>query len=213
MKKYKLNTTCDDWKAVVGCQPHHPQWLLKEQYSQTPPFLNAPKYIGRKDFNLSVKKKPEALAVFESHGIPLNGPVNPNSLPVTHCCNTKLAEDGELVFPWELYGGARNVRFDKKCQELGLNYGVVTAVYGMGVSWEKSPAYHIESLKPRPETELWIAGGMIAHRCAELGIEHIHYVASPPSTMVPAIISLFASGVNFSVGTNNKSLEQLKQNF
>ena len=212
-QEIQLSDDCEDWAYLPQGKSKIRQMLLKPKYALQPTYVNEPKYLLRSDVKLAGKKKPDALALFDSLGIPMNADPHPNSLPVTHCSNTKVDNPGVMVYPWELYSSGRNIRFNDKCEELGLHYGVITSDYGMGVSWERSPSYHNEDPGKIPEEELWIAGGFIAHRCAELGIEHIHYVTSPPSVMVSTIIRLFASGVSFTVATNNKSLEQLDQHF
>ncbi len=162
-------------------------------------------YLDRSDIRLAGKKREIMVSTLKSNGLIYNAEPIMGSLPITHCCSNKGITPEDKAIPSNFYVGKRNLRFYKICNELNVPYGILSDLYGLHMHDVALNGYDTPPYNFSPE-QLWELGKLIRIVADERQIKALHYIAAPPTCMVPYLLMLFASGVSFTIHTNNNSI-------
>lgn len=154
--------------------------------------------LTRKDLQLSGKTMPEMVAVLKRYGVELGAPPLAGAMFVTNCCADKGVSGNQWATPDKMYVSPRIKRF---VAAMGRRrYGIVSDLYGICLSGCVVKAYELHPSALTTE-HLWEVGAKLRAMCDKHSIRALHYVGSPPTTLVPYLIILFASGIPFTVAT------------
>jgi hypothetical protein len=157
-----------------------------------------PTFLTRTDFQVSGRYASQIEKMFATHGLTMNEPSLPNALPVTHCSANKGVGASQFAVPRDFYISRRNLNFYKNC---GSNpYGILSDLYGLHMFDEELEGYDIHPSQ-RSNADLHMLGGLIRAKAISRGVSAIMYVTDMPSTMVPYLVMLTASGIPYTIRT------------
>lgn len=130
-------------------------------------------------------------------------PHHPGALYVTNCCGTKGIHL-QTGTPDVFYTGPNQQRFIQSMKAKGLEWAILSDLYGIHFSDEELPLYDLAP-DQLTQQELWNKGLLIRAKLFVRygGLPIVVYVKGIPSTSLPYVIMLKAAGLTVAISSSS----------
>lgn len=157
----------------------------------------------RADVNLPRERAGEWAAHYRSLGIEVfdtaEDAVARGFFPTTRCSKTK-GKGGDRAVPRNFYLSTINLRFYAWAEGRGLEYGILSDLYGIHF-WNESLAFYDIHPSTLTDDQLRALGQTIGRKCRMRKISSVVFAEMSPIFSVPYLVMLLNSGLQVAYTT------------